>query len=519
MKKNEANHQSNRIQNNKNKSIPIKNNKMNCSKTEKNGNSRINSNAKTITHSASKTGVKKEQTSSNNLCETNVFNNVYALTEIESLSTDPTNSSGSKCLDLHRLDVHEEELNENMQIDENQNTNIKSDVKIEDENTAIEQDQNLSSNEKQDQPPTNAIIPDQIDFSSLQPLENSCDTDSECEKELKLFQKNGSIPDPSQQQRLIHYIQRQKVNAIVSNNFREASKLQTTFQNLITAINESQVHDTLKIRIDEIEKKILETTEKINEVNKETKSAISTERSNLNQKRDEILFNQETELDQFERKWNDEEFLRKFTKPSSTLITKQSIQHSYILIKDFDKAEKLQNEIESMEKLESKEAQNKAETEMQKEQKKLIDKHQNEIDFFNEFSKRQIDIVKNRNESKLEPLIARKRKLEIELSSLKKLKAGQINSPSLPSIQTTNSSSPSSRIGNKTPANGMRMCRANSALESAMTPRTIQRYSSYKTQIVNPKITLKPLGKVITKKDKKKLMSRNHVEKMRINNI
>lgn len=516
MKKNESNTSTNRIQNSrKNASVPTKNNRPNYSKAEKNINNRFLIN--------SDTNIQKIQHNSNRISEVHVSDNVYALTEIESLTADPTNSSGSKYLGQQQQNYEEEELVEETRDDEIADKSIitlKAEVKI--ENTDIEQEFNSSVNNKPDQPQIqpikNSLYSDPLELSSLQPHESS-DQDSIFEKQLALFQKNGSIPDPSQHQGLIQYIQRQKVNSIISNNFKEASKLQSTFQNLINAINESQVHDTLKTRIEEIERKVIETNQEIEELNRETKSAIIFERYNLDQKKDEIIQNQETELDQFESKWNDEEFLRKFTKPSSSLIAKQSLQHSYVLMKDFDRAEELKNEIESMEKSESRVAQNKAENEMLKEQKKLIEKHQNEIDSFNQFSKRQIDIIKSRQEVKLEPLIARKKKLEIECNSLKKLRAEQLNSPSLPSIQfransSLNSPSPSSRLSTKTPSYGSRSGLANPALESVMTPRTLQRYSSYKTRIVNPKITLKPLGKIITKKDKKKFTnSKNRLEK------
>ncbi|KAK8861181.1 hypothetical protein M9Y10_012876 [Tritrichomonas musculus] len=455
------------------------------------------------------------------------FQNVYELTQVESVMLDQNNASGSTSLPQKQIiNLNDESIEDTTKNDINQNfkANLGTDSISANENT--DTDQNIDtihnkSDKSQPQMKMNNLFLNQNDLSLLQPLETSPDLDSICEKELALFQKNGTIPDPSRQQQLLQYIQRQKVNAIVSSNFREASKLQSACQNLINAINESQVVDTFKIKMDDIEKKIIETKQKINEINNETQSTLAAEQSLLNQKKEDIIHNQDLELDQFEEKWNDEDFLRKFTKPSSMLIAKQSLQHSYILMKDFDRAEELKNEIRSMEKSESQEAQNKAESEMLKEQKKLIEKHQNEMETFNQFYKRQIDIITSRQELKLEPLIARKNKLEKELNSIKQMRACQINLPSLPSIQIEsksnqsscfNSSSPSSRLCTKTPAINSKGNLINSSLGSVMTPRTVQRYTSYKVQIRNPKITLKPLGKIITNKDKKKIISRNRAK-------
>ena len=342
MTNNQSNTSTNSIQKNrKNAPVPTKNSRPNYSKAEKNINNRLFIN--------SDTDIQKIQHNSNRISEVHVSDNVYALTEIESLTADPSNSSGSKYLGQQQQNYEEEELVEETRDDEINDKSIialKTEVKIENENTDIDQEFNSSVNNKPEQPQIqpikNSLFPDPLEISSLQPLENS-DQDSIFEKQLALFQKNGSIPDPSQFQGLIQYIHRKKVNSIISNNFREASKLQSTFQNLINAINESQVHDTLKTRIEEVERKIIETNHEIEELNQETKSAINSERYNLDQKKDEIIQNQETELDQFESKWNDEEFLRKFTKPSSSLIAKQSLQHSYVLMKDFDRAEELKN--------------------------------------------------------------------------------------------------------------------------------------------------------------------------------
>lgn len=374
----------------------------------------------------------------------------------------------------------------------------------------------------------NTLYPDPIDFSQLEPLETNAEQDQLCEKQLRDFQKSGTIPDNSDQQRLAQYVQRQKVNAIVSNSYKDAAKLEITLKNLVHMINESQKISTTNQRITMIQQKMEENNSKIEELDKETKILIENEQQRLESLRQEKEAQQENELKDFEVKWNDEDFLRKFAKPSVKLIQKQSLLHSYVILKEFDAAEDVKNDISKMEADESNVAQKKAEMSMMKEQERLLDKHENGIEAYKYYADCQLNEIIQQQEVKMRPLLARKKRLEAELDELIQIQLSEQQLPSINMQKVTKSapasslasSVPTSRMKKKSPMTTMNKGkpvnnapRTNSSLTPVMTPRTRERYLTYKTQMRNPRITVKPLGNVIPKDRKRRNEKSAHIRK------
>jgi predicted PolB exonuclease-like 3'-5' exonuclease len=89
----------------------------------------------------------------------------------------------------------------------------------------------------------------------------------------------------------------------------------------------------------------------------------------------ELELKQGEELDSFEDKWNDAEFLKKYARPSAQLIQMKVTERSLILLKMFDEAAALQKQIREMEKRESDMAQRLAECDMENERRGIIGKH------------------------------------------------------------------------------------------------------------------------------------------------
>lgn len=316
--------------------------------------------------------------------------------------------------------------------------------------------------------------------SHLPPLETSPELDAQSEKFLNRFLEKGKLPPQENRMQLVQYVQRQKVNAVVQNKFVEAAKFQGISQQLNQALIEAQFQDQNQQKIDALELKLDETKDRISHFNKETTELTKDLQEKLTQRRYQLETHQEEELNKFEDQWNDEEFLVKFAKPSSYLLQVKKIERSLVLTKNFERAEDYRKKVNELEKEESEGAQRRAETEMKKLYQKILKKHETELEQLEDYSKRTLDLLAKDREITLQSLIARQNKLEAEIESLQQISKQPATLPPLVATRTLE------KTGG-----------------DVMTPRTIQRYSAYKTNIHQPKLKVRPLG-IINQKKKKK---------------
>jgi len=326
-------------------------------------------------------------------------------------------------------------------------------------------------------PPTAyfSILSPEPDLSSLPPLETTPEQDAECAEWLREFQASQKAPPHSRRTKLIQYLQRLKVNALVQLKYSEASKIQEQITKLHSMINEADQTDNIQQRITSLEEKINETSLKLEEANRESEKQIEKELIAQQSRRDAIIAIQNTELDSFEEQWNNEEYLRKFAKPSAKLLQLRNVERTFVMMKEFDKADGVRKEIEEMEREESQIAQSRAEDTMKRYQKKLLEKHGSELQQFDLVCRRSMEVLQKNNNMKRDSILARQAKLSIELETLKKRK------PSLLPPLVTPSNQKESQ-------------------EQVITPRTAQRYNVYKAVTRNPKITVKPLGSFMGRK-------------------
>jgi hypothetical protein len=309
--------------------------------------------------------------------------------------------------------------------------------------------------------------------SHLPPLVDDPARDAMNELLLDRFLKNGALPIPENRMSLVQFVQRQKVNAVCVSNFVEARRLQELSRRLLHAISSTTAHDYTQSRIDSVEEKLKDVTALIDGFHRETVELGRDLTKDQRNRRKDLDKHHEEELNQFEDKWNREEFLMRFAKPSSYLLQVKKIERSLVMAKDFEKAELYRKQVASLEKEESVLAQHRAEREMKIQHQKLLDKQQIEVEAFERTCEQQRLVFLHDRELLLEKLHARQLSLTNEVEMRKNSRE------TLPPL---------------IPGRGHFVTQ-----ESAMTPRTIQRFAAYKTCVKTPKVVVKPLG-VINKK-------------------
>ena len=319
------------------------------------------------------------------------------------------------------------------------------------------------------EPPKTAPLTRKVSLTKLPPLATTPEQDAQNEALLKRYIKYGKLPDISLREGLIQYLQRQKINSLVQNDYVAAAKTQDLVSKLMIEMNSKDEQERKQILYQNAEEKLEQLNRDIAEANRSLRRALKDEEYKQKERKRQLLSQHEHELDDFEEHWNDQEFLRiTFARPSSTLLQLKATERQLIITKMFDRAEEIKKKCQELEVQESEEAQRNAFREMEKAQKKIESRHKVELEVFEQHYQKNMNEIQRNHDIKMQAMEARRVKLEKEIDEFK-----HPNTMQLPKIVAT-------------PDN----------VETVMTARTAQRYSTYKSSMKSPKITIKPLGKI-----------------------
>jgi hypothetical protein len=267
---------------------------------------------------------------------------------------------------------------------------------------------------------------------------------------------------------LVQYVQRQKVNALSVSNFVEAQNLQDIARRLVQAITAASARDYSQARIETLESKLQNLVGRLDDFHRETRARVRDRQAEHSERRSQLVSHHNGELGLFEEKWNSQDYLIRFAKPSPYLLQVKKIERSLVLAKNFEKAEEYRRQAAALERAESGTAQQRAERAMQVQHRQLIQKQLGELRAFDEWARRDLIMLQHTRQLELVALTARQVSLRNEIEMRKNSKV----------VPPTVAPSKGADDG------------------AVMTPRTIQRFSEYKTCIKQPKIIVKPLGTI-----------------------
>ena len=169
-------------------------------------------------------------------------------------------------------------------------------------------------------------------------------------------------------------------------------------------------------------------------------------------------------------------YLKKFEKPSPALLKLSAIERSLVVAGDFENADKVKAEVYALEEKESEEAQERAANEMLLQQKIILAKHEREIQIIEEQHAASLEHTALKKENDIKILEDRYQRAQKELEVFKE-------EAKLPPLKNKEKSS------------------------TLVTPRTQSRIMMCKQSIRNPKISVKPLGKLSLVNKKKRATS------------
>jgi hypothetical protein len=314
-------------------------------------------------------------------------------------------------------------------------------------------------------PPMNCCV---HSVSHLPPLVTSDETDGISEYLLANFLESGAIPNVDRRLQLIQYLQRQKVNALCINNFVEARRLHSVLQDFQRVLLRARTQDFHEQRLEALQAKQRDAAERLAQFREETDAMMHEEDQFLAERLLQLSNQHAEQLNNFDKRWNNPDYLLRFAKPSSYLLQIIKIERSLVLSKDLEQAEFYRAKVAQLEKEESEAAQRSAEAKMRAQHVRIIARHEAEVSALKEQGVKSLELLRSQREQEERALIIRLKTIEGELELVR------ANRPL--GLPTTRS-------------NG-------SVQECSMTPRTLQRYAAFKTNVIQPRVIVRPLGAI-----------------------
>lgn len=309
----------------------------------------------------------------------------------------------------------------------------------------------------------------------------------------------GTAPNPSQSARvnppnnsaesvsysptIIRKLQHDKVNAIIKGRYDEAKEADSLSKRVTTAVMESVEEDKRFERLQQAEWKLEDEKRTFSDVHVNCIEKVKEEEEALNQRLNALDEIHQAEMRQFEEKWNNEDFLRRFSKPSSSLLQLKAVERSMVIAKMFDEAKVVKSRAEQLEKQETRNQQNRAEQEMKVERTRLLERQKKEKQGLKEKCDNLLNIAKRNMEKEESPYKARISRLENIVAELKS--GAESKCKIVPSKVQSSLVTPRGH-GNE-----------------LLTAKTAFKFSAYKVTSQSMKLKIKPLGSVTIKEKKK----------------
>ena len=198
----------------------------------------------------------------------------------------------------------------------------------------------------------------------------------------------------------------------------------------------------------------------------------------------QVIEQQETELEDFDAQWNDENYLRKFSKPSPLLLQLKAQERSMVLAKLYDRAKDIRRRSAQIEAEDTRNAQSRAMHEMTLQKKNLTNRQNSELELIHKKCLEQLDILRRQKAIEEKPYLNRIKKLQNQLDYLQN--SGPSQNKQTIMIQT------GQFTGAKAQERDLPSVRATSRLILAR-----------KEGSFAPKLNIKPLGQVTTARERK----------------
>lgn len=243
-----------------------------------------------------------------------------------------------------------------------------------------------------------------------------CSHDSARSQQAVLnFSKHKILPCTVQRMQVAQYIKRQQINSIMNGNYKKAEYFYETNAKFCSACRNAKQQANNKYLKQQIEIELKQLNEKKEQINENKQNEIEAV---LKESRIESLRIEEEhdkKIENFVKKWEREDVLYSFSKPSINLQELREKEKNSILTKNFEIAARLKKEADELEKIETDKAQELAENALRKEREEIDANYFKQKENLERITNDKITKIECRTDSTMYATENRIRKLEMDM--------------------------------------------------------------------------------------------------------
>ena len=216
--------------------------------------------------------------------------------------------------------------------------------------------------------------------------------------------KTQKSPDIEAIPAMKQYVEGQMRDAALGQRYEYGAKMELADEMMdkFLIYDDSEIQREKKRK--EAEDKLLETKGRLIEVNKEWDEKINKWRSDQSQRVNELEAEHNAQVEEFEKKWADPNYLTQFNKPSQQLLNLRQVEQTLAMSKLFERAQQTKVRADQLQKEEVAEAQKRAVTVMRNEFDTLEAKQKREMECLLAYTKRNVDFMEQERARQVRPL-------------------------------------------------------------------------------------------------------------------
>lgn len=281
----------------------------------------------------------------------------------------------------------------------------------------------MSEESPSDLPPINT---NQADGSGVPPAESFLivDTAQTPRNELYLqsYLTRKTLPPSFDRPGLMQYMQRLSIDAVMRGDYGEANEWAEMNRKFYDECLEREGHERIKSQMRTIEDQKSMAQDEMKEVEAKWKK-IFREVRRLEKERLHVLTEKHTrELREFDEYWKSDDALRPFTKQSSELLNLRVKEKQMMLLKMFQDAAMCGKHADRLEQGETRQAQVKAEKEAVFQRRKIVAKHDKEIQLLQRKAEMRFRALEKNKNHEVEIVRIRIAKIESNSSCVRRAK-------------------------------------------------------------------------------------------------
>ena len=358
----------------------------------------------------------------------------------ENQNNDFTNENPEKINEKENEDLNSKEENacendspENQAIEEENKENSNENEKTNQENNEKEEQQNQIENQENDNENKeetkenedntnnnndNSDINDDNKISKEQNTDDYVQETARSQQAIDNFLKHGIVPAAVQRQKVAQYIKKQQVDSMINGDYHEAAHYYNVCNQFVDACKVARDTSNDDERKQTIKEEIYQLEYKIDDINTE----IDAQLENVRKEGEQLIVNAGEKHDEnvknFIEKWEGEDALLAFSKPSFNLQELRRKEKQAILNKDYEAANRFKNEADELEEQETDKAQKLAQQTLEKERTIIEDKYTKQIQSINKTIDHKINKLETKRTQQINPIRCRIKKLENDIEKI-----------------------------------------------------------------------------------------------------